>query len=70
MVKIFIIVELVLKALRLWDLFLDYLDAKYDQELLTRRQAREKAIEDLKNCKTEQECDDASDNLHNIDRSI
>lgn len=42
---IFEAISLILKLLKLWDGFLDFLDKKYTADLEKRRQAREKAID-------------------------
>lgn len=51
----------------LWSAYKEWQAAREAQrqaDAEIKRQAREKAEEDLKSCKTEQECDDASDRLH------
>jgi len=60
---IFNAIALLLKLLKLWDQFGDYMDAKRVAEAEEKRQRREQAIRDQQNAKTEEEFDDAQDRI-------
>lgn len=53
--KLFISIELFLRLFKLWDRFMEHVDHTRALEAEARAQAREKALEDLKNAKTEEE---------------
>jgi DNA-binding transcriptional regulator GbsR (MarR family) len=63
MASIFALIQLLLKLFGLWDQFRNYADTQFKKEIEERRQAREKAIEDLKNAKTEEEFDEAQERI-------
>ena len=62
--QVFAIVQLLLKAIGLWELFLDQLDKSELAAIETRRQAREAAAKGINDAQTEKEFDEASDRLH------
>lgn len=61
--QIFTIIELVLKAIKLWDLFLGYMDEKHMADILANRAARNAAIDKQKNAQTEKDFDDAQSDI-------
>lgn len=63
MTNVFVVIQLILKALGLWEGFQSFSDQQRIAEAETKRQNREKAIEDLKNAKTPQEILDAQSRI-------
>lgn len=56
---VFLAIEFILKLFGLWKQFGNWFDARRVKEAEERRQARERAIEDLRNATTEEEIEDA-----------
>ena len=63
MSSFFAIVELILRALKAWDLFLDWLVETKRAEIEERRARRDTAIEDAKKAETPEEIWDAQDRI-------
>lgn len=63
MLKIFAIIEVVLKAFEAWEQFLDWLDSKHRADLEVRRQKRDKAIEDSLKAGTDGDIWDSQDSI-------
>jgi hypothetical protein len=61
--KVFLIVELILRLFKIWDKFGSYVDQRRAAEMEARAQAREKAIEKLKQAKTPDEIWKAQEEL-------
>lgn len=66
MSEIFVIVEAILKAIKLWDGFMNYMDTKHRADLQAVAQARDKAIDDSKKADTDDEIWKSQDGItHN-----
>ncbi len=63
--NIFSAIILLLKLFGLWEQFADYIDKARIAETEARRQRREKALDDLKNTKTEEDFDKAQSDVVN-----
>ncbi len=61
--NVFIIIQLLFKILTMGEDLLAYIEANKGKELEERRQAREKAIEDLKNATSESDFDKAQGDI-------
>lgn len=62
--QLFILVQVLLKAIGLWEQFLDSLTKQELAAIETRRQAREQAAKAVREAQDEQAFDRASDSLH------
>ncbi len=62
--QIFLLIELVLKLLKLWDGFGDYQESKRKSEAEERARNRDSAAKEVINAGSEDEFDKASDKLH------
>lgn len=60
---IFAVIQLLLKAIGLWEQFLDYAEKQKIAEAEKRNQDRNKAVDEQKNAKTEEEFDRAQDKI-------
>lgn len=59
--QIFLVIQLILKAIGLWEQFMHWSDAKRVADQEKNKQDRDKAVGDLKNAKTEEDFDKAQD---------
>lgn len=61
--SIFSIIELILKLIGLWNGFLNYVDKKRIADAEKNRQEREKAVDQLKGAKSEEDFDRAQSDV-------
>lgn len=61
--SIFAIIETVLRLLKLWDGLINYVDEKRIAEIEAARQKRDKAVDDQKNAKSEDDFDKAQSDI-------
>lgn len=61
--QIFTAIEVILKLLKLWDGFMNYMVDKHSADIQARQQARNKAIDDSKGANTDDEIWKSQDDI-------